>query len=358
MKHLKIFFKRVFILLFLLILMAISVLFGTDYGRELRITAAGSILTSQHPQYARYTFLSQNELDKLLDSINNPKWSNSDEKVYKKIAEKQLKELKNKPLKIEVESIKSDANSRFHFEGKLVTVSNPFNIKLVTHKGTQGKDKGEKISVMAKRNDALFAVNASGFADETGRGGGNVATGIVIEDGEIIDTGHDKDTPAIISGLNKFGEMITGNYSPNQLLDKQIISAAGFMPQLIVNGEKMITKGDGGWGSGPRSIMAQKKDGSIMFLVIDGRQAHSIGATLKECQDILYEKGAINAMAMDGGSSATLYFGGKVRNSPSTLSHQDRFLPNAWVIAPNLKQKVEIKIDGKSIDTNSLKDLD
>ncbi|PES30645.1 phosphodiester glycosidase family protein [Bacillus cereus] len=358
MKHLKTFFKRVLLLLFVFILIGISILFGTNYGRELRITAAGSILTSQHPQYAKYTFLSQSELDKLMDSINNPKWSNSDEVIYRKIAEKKLKELKNQPLKIDIETIKSDETSRFPFQGKLVTISNPFNVNLVTHKGTQGQDKGEKISVMAKRNDALVAVNASGFSDETGRGGGSVATGIVIEDGNIIDTGHDIDTPAIISGLNKFGEMITGNYSPNQLLDKQVISAAGFMPQLIVNGEKMITNGDGGWGSGPRSIMAQKKDGSIMFLVIDGRQTHSIGATLKECQDILYEKGAVNAMAMDGGSSATLYFGGKIRNSPSTLSHKDRFLPNAWVVVPKSNQKIELKLDGKIIDLRSLQDLD
>jgi len=63
----------------------------------------------------------------------------------------------------------------------------------------------------------------------------------------------------------------------------------------------------------------------LMFLVIDGRQTHRIGARLKEYQDILYEKGAVNAMAMDGGSSATLYFGGKVRNSLSTLAHKDRF---------------------------------
>lgn len=39
---------------------------------------------------------------------------------------------------------------------------------------------------MAKRNHALVAVNASGFADETGRGGGNVATGIVIEMGKLL----------------------------------------------------------------------------------------------------------------------------------------------------------------------------
>ncbi|COS63654.1 putative exopolysaccharide biosynthesis protein [Streptococcus pneumoniae] len=211
---------------------------------------------------------------------------------------------------------------------------------------------------MAKRNHALVAVNASGFADETGRGGGNVATGIVIENGKAIDTNMDRNAPTIITGLTKFGQMITGNYSTQQLLDKQVVSAAGFMPQLIVNGEKMITEGDGGWGSAPRSIMAQKEDGTIMFLVIDGRQTHSIGATLKECQDILYEKGAINAMAMDGGSSATLYLGGKVINSPSTLSHEDRYLPNAWVVTANQKQKIKMTIDGRKIDTKTSDEFD
>lgn len=89
-------------------------------------------------------------------------------------------------------------------------------------------------------------MNASGFADETGRGGGNFATGIVIENGKAIDTNIDKNTPTIITGLTKFGQMITGNYSTQQLLDKKVVSVAGFMPQLIVNGEKMITEGDGG----------------------------------------------------------------------------------------------------------------
>ena len=106
----------------------------------------------------------------------------------------------------------------------------------------------------------------------------------------------------------------------------------------------MITN-DGGWGYGPRSIMAQKKDGSIMFFVIDGRQTHSIGASLRDCQDILYEKGAVNAMAMDGASSATLYAMGDILNIPSTLSHKSRYLPNAWVVthAHQLKRTNKMK---------------
>ncbi|MEB8556306.1 phosphodiester glycosidase family protein, partial [Bacillus cereus] len=212
MKHLRKIFKRILLLFSILMIIGVGILFGTSYGRELRITIAGSILTSQHPQYAKYTFLSQKELDKLQDRINHPKWSNSDEHIYKKIVGKRLEELKNQPLEIDVETIKSNKDSRFLFEGKLVTISNPFNVKLVSHQGTQGANRGEKISVMAKRNHALVAVNASGFADETGRGGGNVATGIVIENGKAIDTNMDRNAPTIITGLTKFGQMITGNY--------------------------------------------------------------------------------------------------------------------------------------------------
>ncbi|EOO70013.1 hypothetical protein IIC_04815 [Bacillus cereus VD021] len=88
MKHLRKIFKRILLLFSIFMLIGIGILFGTNYGRDLRVTFAGSILTSQHPQYAKYTFLSEMELEKLQDRINHPKWSNSDEDIYKKIAGK------------------------------------------------------------------------------------------------------------------------------------------------------------------------------------------------------------------------------------------------------------------------------
>lgn len=67
-----------------------------------------------------------------------------------------------------------------------------------------------------------------------------------------------------------------------------------FGPPLIMNGKKVIRSGDGGWGISPRSAIGQKKDGTIMFLVIDGRQpGYSIGATLVDVQNIMYEKARI-----------------------------------------------------------------
>ena len=46
---------------------------------------------------------------------------------------------------------------------------------------------------------------------------------------------------------------------------------------------------------------------------------------------------------MDGGSSATLYLGGKVINSPSTLSHEDALFTER--LGGNSKPKTKIKDD-------------
>ncbi|WP_440603893.1 phosphodiester glycosidase family protein [Bacillus sp. GB_SG_008] len=343
------------ILLLISILIGAGILFGTPYGHKLRVIAAESILTSQHRDLAKFTFLSQQELDDISNSINNPKWKNSQSLGFQKLSKQQLEAKKHMPLHIKIETIQKKYADHY-FEGKLMTISNPLNVKLVTQQGTQGSDVGEKIYVMAKRNHAITAVNASGFSDETGHGGGKEGLGIVIENGQVIHTPKDINSPTIITGLTKYGQMVTGDYSAQQLLNKNVVSAAGFMPQLIVNGEKMLTN-DGGWGYGPRSIMAQKKDGSIMFLIVDGRQPHSIGASLKDCQDLLYDEGAENAMAMDGGSSATMYALGDILNIPSTLSHKSRYLPNCWVVTANNNQKVDVTIDGHVAEASKIAEV-
>lgn len=105
-----------------------------------------------------------------------------------------------------------------------------------------------------------------------------------------------------------------------------------FGPPLIVDGQKMITDGDGGWGIGPRTAIGQKKDGTVIFLVIDGRQpGYSTGATLRDVQDVLYEEGCYIAANLDGGSSTTLYYNGKVVNKPADLLGE-RMIPTAFIV--------------------------
>lgn len=94
----------------------------------------------------------------------------------------------------------------------------------------------------------------------------------------------------------------------------------------------MITGGDGGWGVGPRTAIGQRKDGTVLFLVIDGRQpGYSVGATLRDIQNILFEEGAVIAANLDGGSSSTLFFNGKVINKPADLLGE-RMIPTAFIV--------------------------
>ena len=128
------------------------------------------------------------------------------------------------------------------------------------------------------------------------------------------------------------GNLIAGNYNKKQLSDLGAVEGLTFGPPLIINGEKVIKNGDGGWGISPRSAIGQKKDGTIMFLVIDGRQpGYSIGATLVDAQNMMYENGAYIAANLDGGSSTTLYYNGKVVNKPADLLGE-RMIPTAFIV--------------------------
>ena len=68
----------------------------------------------------------------------------------------------------------------------------------------------------------------------------------------------------------------------------------------------------------PRTALGQLADGRILLVVVDGRQSgYSIGMTNFEMAQTMMRLGAVRAMALDGGGSATLAFDGTVLNSPS-----------------------------------------
>ena len=107
-----------------------------------------------------------------------------------------------------------------------------------------------------------------------------------------------------------------------------------FRPALIVNGEKVVS-GSSGWGIQPRSCLGQRSDGSVLMLIVDGRQiGYSIGATVGDCADILEKYGAINAANLDGGTSAVMVYKGQELTKPSNGNAPGRFLPNGFIIMP------------------------
>jgi hypothetical protein len=80
----------------------------------------------------------------------------------------------------------------------------------------------------------------------------------------------------------------------------------------------------------PRSAIGVNRD-QIYLVEVDGRQPKlSVGMTLAELGDYMQKLGCDLAVSLDGGASATLWFKGKVRNSPSDGA--DRPIANGLVV--------------------------
>ncbi|QNU65921.1 phosphodiester glycosidase family protein [Ruminiclostridium herbifermentans] len=219
-----------------------------------------------------------------------------------------------------------------NFNGKLLVIEDPTRIKVGY--SNQIPRAGQTTSSIAKRYGAIAAINGGGFIDTKWAGTGGAPLGYIISEGKYISgESKDKTTKRDTIAFTEDGMLIVGKHSQNDLKKYNVKEAISFGPPLIVNGKPTIKSGDGGWGISPRTAIGQRADGSVLFLVIDGRSLKSYGATLKEVQDILLEKGAVNAANLDGGSSTTMYYDGKVINTPSDALGE-RSVPSVFMVMP------------------------
>lgn len=299
------------VFLFTAVTSPVVVLFGPF--NNVKRAVIGAILQSRHPHYITWLF-STNELQAILGSVGVVK----SQDLFKFNARE------DKDLKLEkIESSR--------YVGYVLEIPDPRRIQVATAANIQ--EKGDTTSNIAKMNGAVAAINGGGFHDPNGTGTGRLPYGFILHDGEYIigkDVGLSESVDFI--GFSKSGNLIAGNYDKTELADMKAMEGITFGPPLIVDGKKMITDGDGGWGVGPRTAIGQRKDGTVLFVVIDGRQpGYSIGATLRDVQDVLYEKGAYIAANLDGGSSSTLYLNGKVVNKPADLLGE-RMIPTAFIV--------------------------
>ena len=133
---------------------------------------------------------------------------------------------------------------------------------------------------------AIAGINGGGFADPNWKGNGFKPIGVVISQGKLYYNGLDsKKSSTQIVGIDKQGKMVAGKYSLDELKDMGIQEAVTFQPRIIVNGKGQIKSQKEGWGIAPRTAMGQREDGTILFVVIDGRQpGYSIGASLYDVQ--------------------------------------------------------------------------
>ncbi len=318
------------------IIIVLFLLYGPYTGfREWLVTTA---MTTMTHQYFATWFYDDATISYILDknkvvetnettdlaAINTEK--KSDKIEYENEYERQILERdpENNDYKIiEIEDSK--------FDGYLVAVYEPSRVQTVATKNLGVS--GQYLTTMAKNNDALIAINGGGFDDPNFNSTGGSPLGITVSRGEYITTKAYNGSGGLI-GFTNDDKLVLEKMTLSEAKNQGIRDAVTFGPYLIKNGKPSQVLGNGGWGKAPRTAIAQRKDGIVLFLILDGRTATKPGADMNDLIEILENYGAYNAANLDGGTSSVLVVDGTIVNDPidSTGAHKTRPIATGFIL--------------------------
>ncbi len=328
--------NKLIILFIILDLIAVTLLFlaygPISYFRDLFITTA---MTTMNHKYFAYTIYSEDTVNKVLNSNfvkELEENTNASEIIFEEI----------KPTD-EYESIyeeqilkKDEGNDLYKlinideagYKGYMVAIYDASRISLAT--STKLNVGGQILDKIVEDNDAIIGINASGFY----RSGKKMTpNGRVIQDGKLKSNGTGVRYGNGLVGFNKDHVLVLTKESASKAIENGMVDAVEFGPFLIVNGKAATIVGNGGYGIAPRTAIAQRKDGIVLFLVIDGRSASSLGAGMNDLIKIFTRYKAYNASNLDGGGSSTLIINDELINNPKSYGYSgERYIPNGWIV--------------------------
>ena len=111
------------------------------------------------------------------------------------------------------------------------------------------------------------------------------------------------------------------DYDHAQTWDIVYALAAG--PALVVDGRVQVTSDqEVFFGTSipevhPRTAAGRTSNGTLIVMVVDGRQSVSRGVSLQELAAMMRDVGAVDALNLDGGGSSTLVVNGVLLNRPT-----------------------------------------
>ena len=217
------------------------------------------------------------------------------------------------------------------YQGFLVAIYDPSRVSIATT--SKLNVAGESILTVSRREKAIIAMNAGGFYDPDWNSNGAIPHGTVISNGKVVSDYKDAGMAGGFIGFNDEDKLILGSMSKEKAVSMGLRDAIEFGPFLIVNGKRSFIRGNGGWGVAPRSAIGQRQDGIVLFLVINGRLATSIGADMIDLCEIMERYGAYNAANLDGGSSSELVIDNKIINTPVAGGKDGlRDMSTFWVV--------------------------
>lgn len=222
-----------------------------------------------------------------------------------------------------------------------VTVTPPYSLDIViaSPKGKGKKQLSQMINEAEKSEskNIILGVNASYFDPSTGE----VIGTTVYRKKTIKEESLHRAQADIRDHMLSFGYDLPAVYS---------LLTAG--PYLVKDGKNIALKAarEENFSKNydsyhPRTALGKRADGSLVFVVVDGRKNNEKGMTLDELAQYLLQQKCVEAINMDGGGSSTLVLSGEfygkdkrenyVQNKPS--DGHERAVVNGIVVIENNK---------------------
>jgi exopolysaccharide biosynthesis protein len=227
---------------------------------------------------------------------------------------------KSKDIEIHIDKVeKGTGSEKITYYVADVTLQHPGSLASALAKNTFGRNIVESTSKMASDHNAILAINGDYY--------GFRSDGVIIRNGTLYRNSPARTALAIYNNgaMKSLEEALI---PAETMLADGVMHTFSFGPVLVqdekVTGDFSDVKIDKNFGNrsiqsaNPRTGVGMIAPNHYVFVVVDGRSPnYSRGMTLTEFAQVFRELGCTEAYNLDGGGSSTMYFMGRVVNTPS-----------------------------------------
>lgn len=223
------------------------------------------------------------------------------------------------------------------YRGILAIAKDPSRLNVENSSGVG--QFGQLTGTIAEAHNGILATSCSGFIDIDNQGNwGNGNGGLIA--GYAMSNGHGYGTHYVSNPNFQYYrlEIHEDDLIYIKKVDKEVSEdcrdATEFQPPIIIDGE--VLESDYWVELNPRVCIGQSDRYEMLLLVVEGRiySEGILGTDVNECAKILSRHNAVQAMNVDGGTSAMMWYDGEyvIRGSnPNSRYTGSRPVPNAFV---------------------------
>lgn len=291
------------VVIFCIVFALVSSLFVISYGPSatLRDMLVVSAKQASATKWVPHLFLSKAKVQEIVDSSFK---IDSDTIDISDIEQSATTDIWAKnPDGIFYETIQAPTSKAY-----IMLIKDPSRVKVGL--ASDNLTAGGRVYDVAKRYNAVAAINGGEFEDIGGMGDGSTPMGLTYSSGNCVTSSSGGRT---FIGFDKNNRLVVKNS-----LSKDKAESLGVRDGVCFKYKNVLINKEGDSvkihyrnsdnSVAQRTAIGQANDGTVIFVVTDGRTASSIGATYNDVINIMLSYGAVNAGMLDGGSSSVMYY--------------------------------------------------